>query len=156
MSKKIEALVEVLRTRKSVVVSCEKGRAIVAELVAVLGRCHTTCAGQHTWRVVIPGAGELRVSVAADAARAEREGVVVALVASAADAVEVEEETPRVAVIEQLRAAQEEILAGTPRAARTTRQPSRLEVEQMRAWAAFGTPRRPEPGTAAYRRLRAS
>lgn len=155
MSKMISDLVQVLRTRKSVVVSVEKGRAIVAELVAALGRCHTTCAGQHTWRVVIPNAGELRVSVAADAARAEREGVVVALVESAADAVEVVE-TPRVAVLEQLRAAQEEILAGTPRAARTTRQPSRLEVEQMRAWAAFGGARRPEPGTAAYRRLRAS
>lgn len=155
MSKKISDLVQVLRTRKSVVVSVDKGRAIVAELVATLGRCHTTCAGQHTWRVQILGAGELRVSVAADAARAEREGVVVALVESAADAAPVVE-TPRVAVLEQLRAAQEEILAGTPRAARATRQPSRLELEQMRAWAAFGTPRRPEPGTAAYRRLRAS
>lgn len=170
--KKIEALCELLRERKSVVVSVDKGRAIVAAIVETCGRCHTTIGGRYTWRVMVEGMGELRVSVAADPAIAQREGVYVALSACEVSAADAPAPAPapvvapeRAELLEQLRAAQQEIMsrgaAGAAlkvdRAARaSTRQPSRLEVEQMRAVAAFSPTRRPAEGSTAWRRLRAS
>lgn len=157
-AQQIEQLIQVLATRKSVVVSVAKGRAVVAALVAQVGRCHTTCGGRHVWRVMVEGAGELVVSVSVSAARAEAEGVYLALVGQPTQIqpVAAPAPSPRAQVVEELRAATQQILAGVPKQRTTTRQPSRLEVEQMRARAAFGAARRPEAGTQEYRRLRAS
>lgn len=157
-TQQIEQLIQALATRKSLVVSVAKGRAVVAALVAQVGRCHTTCGGRHVWRVMVEGAGELVVSVSADAAVAAREGVYLALLGQPEQLQAVTAPAPsaRAKVVEELRAATQQILAGVPKQRTQTRQPSRLEVEQMRARAAFGAARRPVEGTQEYRRLRAS
>lgn len=150
---RIEQLIQVLTTRKSLVVSIECGRRLVAAVVAVVGRCHTTCGGRHAWRVEIEGAGTLVISVSANAAQAAQEGVYVALVGQPARIAPLPKPapTPREQLVDELRKKTNQIMERKP-----TRQPTSLEVAQMAARALYGHPRRPEAGTDAYRRLRAS
>lgn len=150
---RIEQLVQTLATRKSLVVSVECGRRLVAAVVELVGRCHTTCGGRHVWRVEIEGAGTLVISVSAQAGKAAQEGVYVALVGQPAQIAPLPAPapTPRAQLRDELRTKTKQIMER-----KKTRQPTSLEVAQMAARALYGHPRRPEDGTDAYRRLRAS
>lgn len=75
---KLNALIQILATKKSVVVSADKARQVVREMLNVVPGCRADIGTHYVWCVEIEGVGTLRVVVPRESWRCKRDGCVVA------------------------------------------------------------------------------